>query len=39
MRQIGSEIIWENGTSHYLGMTIDYDLKFGKYFLKALNES
>ena len=28
--QIEKETIWENNTAHFLGMTIHYDLKFGK---------
>ena len=31
----GNETIWESNTVHLLGMTIEYDLKFGKHLFQV----
>ena len=31
----GNEAIWESNTVHLLGMTIEYDLKFGKHLFQV----
>ena len=31
----GNETIWESNTVHLLGMTTEYDLKFGKHLFQV----
>ena len=35
----GNETIWESNTFHLLGMTIEYDLKFGKHLFKLCKKT